>query len=192
MCSVKSNLKWFWILYWNGCGDNQNVCIFAVLWYKQVLMNFWSKYKTLQYIMLLTHFATWIWRLNKPVSKWVKLFNMCCIQKKGVQFTECFRLCNGRNVFWNAYLSTQNICLVCDLNRTPNCYGKTWRFLCPFFRNLHLRENLARDCFTSTVSTVTNSVQNIFTHLRYCDRYAMWLIGLQQLTHQDQWHIMRK
>ena len=60
--------------------------------------------------------------------------------------------------------------LVCDLNRTPNCYGKTWRFLCPFFRNLHLRENLARDCFTSTVSTVTNSVQNIFTHLRYCDK----------------------
>ena len=60
--------------------------------------------------------------------------------------------------------------LVCDLNRTPNCYGKTWRFLCPFFRNLHLRENLARDCFTSTVSTVTNSVQNIFTHLRHCDK----------------------
>ena len=60
--------------------------------------------------------------------------------------------------------------LVCDLNRTPNCYGKTWRFLCPFFRNLHLRENLARDCFTSIVSTVTNSVQNIFTHLRYCDK----------------------
>ena len=30
--------------------------------------------------------------------------------------------------------------LVCDLNRTPNCYGKTWRFLCPFFKNLHLRE----------------------------------------------------
>ena len=60
--------------------------------------------------------------------------------------------------------------LVCDLNRTPNCYGKTWRFLCPFFINLHLRENLARDCFTSTVSTVTNSVQNIFTHLRYCDK----------------------
>ena len=60
--------------------------------------------------------------------------------------------------------------LVCDLNRTPNCYGKTWRFLCPFFRNLHLRENLARDCFTSTVSTVTNSVQNIFIHLRYCDK----------------------
>ena len=51
--------------------------------------------------------------------------------------------------------------LVCDLNRTPNCYGKTWRLLCPFFRNLHLRENLARDCFTSTASTVTNSVQNI-------------------------------
>ena len=49
------------------------------------------------------------------------------------------------------------ILLVCDLNRTPNCYGKTWRFLCPFFRNLHLRENLARDCFTSTVSIVTNS-----------------------------------
>ena len=49
--------------------------------------------------------------------------------------------------------------LVCDLNRTSNCYGKTWRFLCPFFRNLHLRENLARDCFTSTVSTVTNAVQ---------------------------------
>ena len=51
--------------------------------------------------------------------------------------------------------------LVCDLNCTPNCYGKTWRLLCPFFRNLHLRENLARDCFTSTASTVTNSVQNI-------------------------------
>ena len=60
--------------------------------------------------------------------------------------------------------------LVCDLNRTPNCYGKTWRFLCPFFRNLHLRENLARNCFTSTLSTVTNSVQKIFTHLRYCDK----------------------
>ena len=60
--------------------------------------------------------------------------------------------------------------LVCDLNRTPNCYGKMWRFLCPFFRNLHLRENLARDCFTSTVSTVTTSVQNIFTRLRYCDK----------------------
>ena len=68
----------------------------------------------------------------------------------------------------NAYLW-----LVCDLNRTPNCYGKTWRFLCPFFRNLHLRENLARDCFTSTVSTVTNSVQNIFTHPRYCDKYTV-------------------
>ena len=53
------------------------------------------------------------------------------------------------------------VLLVCDLNRTPNCYGKTWRLLCPFFRNLHLRENLARDCFTSTSSTVTNSVQNI-------------------------------
>ena len=51
------------------------------------------------------------------------------------------------------------ILLVCDLNRTPNCYGKPWMFLCPFFRNLHLRENLAGDCFTSTVSTVTNSVQ---------------------------------
>ena len=51
--------------------------------------------------------------------------------------------------------------LVCDLNRTPTCYGKTRRLLCPFFRNLHLRENLARDCFTSTASTVTNSVQNI-------------------------------
>ena len=39
-----------------------------------------------------------------------------------------------------------------------------------FFRNLHLRENLARDCFTSTASTVTNSVQNIFSRLRYCDK----------------------
>ena len=39
--------------------------------------------------------------------------------------------------------------------------------------NLHLRENLARDCFTSTVSTVTNSVQNIFTHLRYCGKYTI-------------------
>ena len=40
------------------------------------------------------------------------------------------------------------------------CYGKARRLLCPFFRNLHLRENLARDCFTSTAPTVTNSVQN--------------------------------
>ena len=39
--------------------------------------------------------------------------------------------------------------------------------------NLHLRENLARDCFTSTVSTVTNFVQNIFTHLRYCGKYTV-------------------
>ena len=53
------------------------------------------------------------------------------------------------------------VLLVCDLNCTPNCYGKTWKLLCPFFRNLHLRENLARDCFTSTASTVTNCVQNI-------------------------------
>ena len=60
--------------------------------------------------------------------------------------------------------------LVCDLNRTPNCYGKTWRLLCPFFRNLHLRENLARDCFTSTASTVTNSLQN---RLCYCDKYTV-------------------
>ena len=60
--------------------------------------------------------------------------------------------------------------LVCDLNRTPNCYGKTWRLLCPFFRNLHLRENLARDCFTFTASIVTNSAQNSFTRLRYCDK----------------------
>ena len=70
---------------------------------------------------------------------------------------------------WYAFLRLE-AWLVCDLNRTPNCYGKTWRFLCPFFRNLHLRENLARDRFTSTVSTVSNSVQNIFTHLRYCDK----------------------
>ena len=68
---------------------------------------------------------------------------------------------------------TMQVYLVCDLNRTPNCYGKTWRFLCPFFRNLHLRENLARDRFTSTVSTVSNSVQNIFTHLRYCDKQTV-------------------
>ena len=37
------------------------------------------------------------------------------------------------------------------------------------FQESPLRENLARDCFTSTASTVTNSVQNIFTRLRYCD-----------------------
>ena len=74
-------------------------------------------------------------------------------------------------VKWTSLFTTdKHNWLVCDLNHTPNCYGKTWRFLCPFFRNLHLRENLARDCFTSTVSTVTNSVQNIFTHLRYCDK----------------------
>ena len=35
------------------------------------------------------------------------------------------------------------------------------------FRNLHLRENLARPCFIYTASTVTNSVQNSFAHLRY-------------------------
>ena len=65
-----------------------------------------------------------------------------------------------RKVVCNVHVALLNLTqhlLVCDLNRTPNCYGKTWRFLCPFFRNLHLRENLARDCFTSTVSTVTNS-----------------------------------
>ena len=76
-------------------------------------------------------------------------------------------------LFVHFYAFFCNSLLVCDLYRTPNCYGKTWRFLCPFFRNLHLRENLARDCFTSTVSTVTNSVQNIFTHLRYCDKYTV-------------------
>ena len=65
---------------------------------------------------------------------------------------------------WNWDVSIQEYglrLLVCDLNRTPNCYGKTWRLLCPFFSNLHLRENLVRDCFTSTASTVTNSVQSI-------------------------------
>ena len=67
-------------------------------------------------------------------------------------------------------LSYVGCLLVCDLNRTPNCYGKTWRLLCPFFRNLHLRENLARDCFTFTASTVTNSAQNSFTRLRNCDK----------------------
>ena len=54
-----------------------------------------------------------------------------------------------------------------------NCYAKTWRPLCPFFRNLHLRENLAKDCFTSTASTVTNSVQDIFTRLLYCDKWTV-------------------
>ena len=33
------------------------------------------------------------------------------------------------------------------------------------FRNLHLRENLAKDCFLSTASTVTNSVQHIYTNI---------------------------
>ena len=33
-----------------------------------------------------------------------------------------------------------------------------------------LAGELARDCFTSTASTITNSVQNIFTRLRYCDK----------------------
>ena len=37
-------------------------------------------------------------------------------------------------------------------------------------RNLRLQENLARDCFTSTAPTVTNSVQNSFTRLRYCGK----------------------
>ena len=76
----------------------------------------------------------------------------------------------NKKMAWHRTSASHYLWLVCDLNRTPNCYGKTWRFLCPFFRNLHLRENLARDCFTSTVSTVTDSVQNIFTHLRYCDK----------------------
>ena len=35
---------------------------------------------------------------------------------------------------WTSPVSTLVGLLVCDLNRTPNCYGKTWRFLCPFFR----------------------------------------------------------
>ena len=45
--------------------------------------------------------------------------------------------------------------LVCDLIRTPVVMAKQWILLCPFFSNLHLRENLARDCCTSTASTVT-------------------------------------
>ena len=44
-----------------------------------------------------------------------------------------------------------------------------WMLLGLLVGNLHLRENLARDCFTPTTSTITNSVQNIFTCLRYCD-----------------------
>ena len=59
------------------------------------------------------------------------------------------------------------------LRSHTNCYGKTWRLLCPFFRNLHLRENLTRDCFTSTACTVTDYVQNIFTRLRYCDKWTI-------------------
>ena len=58
--------------------------------------------------------------------------------------------------------------LVCNLN--CSCYGKNVEALVSIFRNLHLREILARDCFTYTASTITNSVQNIFTHLRYCDK----------------------
>ena len=90
----------------------------------------------------------------------------------GATGSQCFSRYLKYHIFSDFFsLGNGNITLlVCDLNRTPNCYGKTWRFLCPFFRNLHLRENLARDCFTSTVSTVTNSVQNIFTHLRNCDK----------------------
>ena len=44
------------------------------------------------------------------------------------------------------------------------------------FRILHLRENLARDCFTSTASTVTNSVKNIFTRPRYHPGYTCRLV----------------
>ena len=74
-------------------------------------------------------------------------------------------MCRYCRLLWNYCHFFQFVWLVCDLNRTPNCYGKTWRLLCPFFRNLHLRENLARDCFTFTASTVTNSAQNSFTRL---------------------------
>ena len=61
--------------------------------------------------------------------------------------------------------------LVCDLNRTPIVMAKHGDPCVHFFRNLLLRENLARDCFTSTAaSTVTNYVQNSFTCQRYCDK----------------------
>ena len=87
-------------------------------------------------------------------SFWEALNAHCC------SYLLCFNtMCHLFSDFSLFHYLIRHHFLVCDLNRTPNCYGKTWRFLCPFFRNLHLRENLARACFTSTVSTVTNSVQ---------------------------------
>ena len=88
----------------------------------------------------------------------------------GVRFSKLkYNLGIGTDIT-DAFINRSCFLLVCDLNRTPNCYGKTWRLLCPFFRNLHLWENLARDCFTFTASTVSNSAQNSFTRLRYCDK----------------------
>ena len=96
-----------------------------------------------------------------------------CVVNLWASFTKRSNACLETWARCNTGLKTNTqavILLVCDLNRTPNCYGKTWRLLSPFFRNLHLRENLARDCFTFTASTVTNSAQNSFTRLRYCDK----------------------
>ena len=61
----------------------------------------------------------------------------------------------------------------CPILIHTSWYSKIWVLMCPFFKNLHLRENLARDCITSTASTVTNSVQNIFTRLRSCDKLTV-------------------
>ena len=69
---------------------------------------------------------------------------------------------------------------------------------CPFFRNLHLRENLARDCFTSIASTVlptvckiSLSVYVIVTNGRLQPLTATWynslVLSFSLLTIQWRW-----
>ena len=114
----------------------------------------------------------WHWIYKMPVRYFVECVSKIKHILSVIHYTICGAACfqfthfscdDWRNIYTLSYyhhqIGSMNYypLLVCDLNRTPNCYGKTWRFLCPFFRNLHLRENLARDCFTSTVSTVTKS-----------------------------------
>ena len=108
------------------------------------------------------HRSWWISRKNGQLRG--KCFHLMALSWSLTNMAEIERYDNAWNIsvilkMYKYLCSPFTLCWC--VNRTPNCYGKTWRLLCPFFRNLHLRENLARDCFTSTASTVTNSVQNI-------------------------------
>ena len=58
--------------------------------------------------------------------------------------------------------------LVCDLNRTPVVMAKHGG-PCVHFSGISTCGRTSRETFTSTASIVTNSVQNIFTRLRYGD-----------------------